>query len=137
MAHSLLRTFIVAFAATLSAAAVHDVDAQPWPNKPVRIVVPFAPGGATDIIGRLVAQKLSERMGQQFIIENRPGAGGIVAAKAAATSAPKVCSCPMLLASRSETTGRSSTPFAVTHRDAIYRSGQYQFITLQSAAKSG
>jgi tripartite-type tricarboxylate transporter receptor subunit TctC len=54
-----------------------------YPDKPVRIILPFGPGGIADVTTRIVAQKLSERMGQNFYIDNRPGAGGIVAAKAA------------------------------------------------------
>ncbi len=59
----------------------------PYPNKPIRVVIPFGPGGFADITMRLVGQKLSERTGQQVVIENRPSAGGIVAA-AAVTTAP-------------------------------------------------
>ncbi len=85
----LIRTtaFCVAMfcAATFTAVSVL---AQQYPNKPVRIIVPFAPGGVTDTAGRLIAQKLSERLGQQFIVENQGGAGGNIgmanAAKATA-----------------------------------------------------
>src|SRR5262249_6372080 len=59
--------------------------AQPaakYPDKPVRFVLPYGPGGVADVTTRLIAQKLSERMGQNFVIENKPGAGGILAAKA-------------------------------------------------------
>jgi tripartite-type tricarboxylate transporter receptor subunit TctC len=59
-----------------------------YPNRPVRILVPYGPGGVADTTVRLVAQKLNEKLGQQFVIENRPGAGGILAAKAGASAAP-------------------------------------------------
>lgn len=58
-----------------------------YPEKPVRIILPYGPGGIADVTTRLVAQKLSERMGQNFFIDNRPGAGGIIAAKATLSSA--------------------------------------------------
>ena len=62
--------------------------AQPYPAKPVKLIVPFPPGGNTDIVGRLIAQKLSGGLGQQFYVENRGGAGGTIGAEAAAKSPP-------------------------------------------------
>lgn len=59
-----------------------------WPTKPVKIVVPFAPGGTTDILGRTMATELSKAFGQSFIVENRTGAGGNIGADAVAKSAP-------------------------------------------------
>jgi len=67
---------IVRIVALVAALASGSAFAQQYPTKPVRIIVPFPPGGVTDIVGRLVAQKLSERLGQQFYIENIGGAGG-------------------------------------------------------------
>jgi tripartite-type tricarboxylate transporter receptor subunit TctC len=65
---------------TASAAAMPAVSRMAWgqayPTRPVRVIVPFAPGGASDIYARLIGQWLSERLGKQFIVESRPGAGG-------------------------------------------------------------
>ncbi|HTD92108.1 MAG TPA: tripartite tricarboxylate transporter substrate-binding protein, partial [Burkholderiales bacterium] len=72
-------------AAMLCAATVQ---AQQYPTKPVRLVVPFGPGGVGDITARAVAQKMGESMGQQVVIDNRPSAGGIVAAEMVAKSEP-------------------------------------------------
>ena len=61
--------------AMLALAGAHDAAAQKWPEKPVRIVTPFAPGGGTNVFARILAQRFSEVFGQQFIVDNRPGAG--------------------------------------------------------------
>src|SRR5262245_23403094 len=62
--------------------------AQVYPSRPVRLIVPLGPAGATDITARLVGQWLSERLGQQFVIENRPGAGGNIGTEAVVHAAP-------------------------------------------------
>ncbi len=67
---------LLATAATLVAPA--PLSAQQYPTKPVKIIVPFAPGGGFDLTARLVAQRLSTTLGQQFIVENKPGAGGSI-----------------------------------------------------------
>ena len=76
------------FALVSLLAASLASSAQDWPNRAIRIIVPFAPGGATDIPARLVAPKLSEALGQPVVVENRTGAGGIVGIQAAAQSQP-------------------------------------------------
>jgi tripartite-type tricarboxylate transporter receptor subunit TctC len=62
--------------------------AQTYPTRPVRLVVRFAPGGVVDIVGRLIGQSLSERLGQPFVIENRPGAGSNIATEAVVRAPP-------------------------------------------------
>src|SRR5262249_27443949 len=62
--------------------------AQTYPSRPITLVVPYPPSGGVDAMGRMVAQKLSLALGQQFIIENRPGAGGVIGTRAAAKAAP-------------------------------------------------
>lgn len=73
----LLATLGVVFATTASIA-------DPYPSKPVRVVIPFSAGGVTDVVARVVAAELSKRLGQQFVIENQPGAGGNIAMGAVA-----------------------------------------------------
>jgi tripartite-type tricarboxylate transporter receptor subunit TctC len=78
------RSITLAFVTVFCAHAL----AQSYPTKPVRLVVPFPAGGATDIIGRTLAQKLTERLGQNVIVENKPGAGGSIGSDFAAKAAP-------------------------------------------------
>ena len=76
-------------AVLLAGGAALPASAQaPYPNRPIRVVIPFGPGGFADITMRVVGQKLSERTGQQVVIENRPSAGGIVAAAAVTSAQP-------------------------------------------------
>ena len=84
-AHQLTRTALAVAFAT-AAVAGHAQDAASYPNKPVKIIVPFAPGGGSDFMGRLLAKQLSEKLGQPFIVENKPGAGGNLGAEIAVKS---------------------------------------------------
>src|SRR6516164_1228821 len=72
---------LFAFTALLALGALDPAQSQTWPQRPVTVVVPFAAGGNTDGIGRSIAQWLSDRLGQQFVVENRGGAGGAIAAE--------------------------------------------------------
>jgi len=78
-----MRWLLLALLCFATAAA-----AQGWPQRAVRVIVPFAPGGTADTLGRLTAQKFGEAFGQPFVVENRPGAGGAIGADLAAKAAP-------------------------------------------------
>lgn len=80
-----MNRLIPALAALLFAL---QANAQAWPAKPVKIVAPFAPGGSADTLGRLIAQKLTEQLKENFVVENRPGAGGAVGSDLVAKAAP-------------------------------------------------
>ena len=82
------RFLCVAGGAAALAALPRIAWAQSYPSRPVRIIVGFSPGGPTDIVARLIGQYLSERLGQQFVVENRPGAGGNIGTEAVARAQP-------------------------------------------------
>src|SRR5689334_19453994 len=83
------RTFLhLAASAAALPAAPRFTQAQTYPSRPVRIVVGVTAGGANDTVARLVAQSLTERLGQQIVVENRPGAGGAVATEFVASAIP-------------------------------------------------
>jgi tripartite-type tricarboxylate transporter receptor subunit TctC len=82
------REFLQVAGAMLAAGFSTRASAQTWPERTVKVILPYAPGGATDAIGRPWSDKLSQAFGQQFVIENRGGAGGMIGAEAAAKSPP-------------------------------------------------
>jgi tripartite-type tricarboxylate transporter receptor subunit TctC len=84
---SIRLTFLMLAAAAM-VAGTRAASAEDWPTRPVTVVVPFGAGGATDGVARLIAKHLSEELGQQFVIENRPGAAGNVASAAVARAKP-------------------------------------------------
>ena len=90
------KVVLAAFVLGCLAQASHPATAQTpsdatslrYPERPIRIIVPFAPGGASDLVARVVGDKLSEAWGKPVVIDNRPGAGGNIAGEAAAKAAP-------------------------------------------------
>src|ERR1700757_3053433 len=80
----MLRKVAIAFCLVLlglAAGARQIALAQNWPQRPVRLIVPFAAGGGTDIVARVLAQRLGETLGQSFVVENKPGASGMIGAE--------------------------------------------------------
>jgi tripartite-type tricarboxylate transporter receptor subunit TctC len=90
-AASMSRSFrigLMALSAFGLGAQAMNAAAQAYPSRPIRMIIPFPPGGSNDILGRLLAQKMTERMGQQVLADNRPGADGIIGSELAARATP-------------------------------------------------
>ena len=83
-----MKFILALFCAALPAVSAPLAIAQSWPSKPIRLIVPFTPGGSQDVIGRLFAQKVGDALGQQVVVENKAGAGGQIATQEVARSAP-------------------------------------------------
>lgn len=111
MSHAFLRcTALLATTAMAVLASTAQAQTQPsdYPNKPVRVIVPFAPGGSADVFGRFLAQKLQDALGQTFIVDNRPGAGSVIGTDAVAKSAADGYT--LLLMSNTHTVNESLIP---------------------------
>ena len=79
------RSFLTA---SVTALALPARAQAPWPSKPIKLVVPYAPGGSTDVVGRVIAEYLGQRLGQNIVVENRPGKGATIGASQVAKAAP-------------------------------------------------
>ncbi len=84
----MFERIIYALVASVTVLLPASTLAQTYPTKPIRLIVPFAPGGTNDILGRMVATRLSETLGQHVIVDNRPGHQGIIGTNLAATATP-------------------------------------------------
>src|SRR5258706_10236695 len=89
MSQTLKSTSLVLLLALVAAVlSATNAAAQVYPSKPVRMVIPFPPGGSNDVVGRMIAFQLSERIGKQVVVDNQGGAGGIIGSEAVARAAP-------------------------------------------------
>jgi tripartite-type tricarboxylate transporter receptor subunit TctC len=102
------RHALAAAASALLGFGAAPAPAQDYPARPVRIIVPFAPGGSADVFGRFIAQRLQETLGQTFVIDNRPGAGSVIGTDAVAKAAPDGYT--LLLMSNTHTVNESLIP---------------------------
>lgn len=82
------KLLLIASTCTIALAASAQTAATPWPEKPVTVVVPFPAGGSTDMVARAMAQHMGDKLGQNFVVDNRPGATGTLGAGAVKRSAP-------------------------------------------------
>ena len=148
---SMSLVFLSALSVVLPAATLH---AQPYPTKPVRVVVPFAPGGGSDITARQFSQKLSEALKQQFVVDNRGGAGGLIGMEMVAKAQPDGYTIMMMSASFAATSALhqpawqpiksivpviefGSTPFVLVVHPSVKANNVKELIALASAKPNG
>lgn len=105
---ALRRAAAAVLGGTVLALTALGAHAQDYPTRPIRIIVPFAPGGSADVFGRVIAQRLQESMGQNVIVDNRPGAGSVIGTDAVAKSPPDGYT--LLLMSNTHTVNESLIP---------------------------
>lgn len=116
-----MTNLIVALALVGSIAGIGDAAAQDWPARPVTMVIPFMAGTGTDALGRIFAERLTEFLGQQVMVENVPGAGSMIGASRVAKATPngyQFCSVPQLpsLTLKHYTRIHSTTPRQILRR---------------------
>src|SRR4051812_38371595 len=100
-----VRQWIALVASIVACAAAPAAGAQPYPDRPIRMSVGFPPGGAADIIARIVGQKLSETWGQQVVVDNRPGAGSTIGSDITAKAPPNGYTLLMISSSHAASAG--------------------------------
>src|ERR1700687_3416362 len=90
MERMIMKKLLLTYAAVvmLTAGVLIPASAQEWPQRPIRVIVSFGPGGGADIVGRILADSMQSKLGKPVIIENKPGAGGILGNEAVATAEP-------------------------------------------------
>lgn len=113
---------IIATLATLALMSVlaPPATAQAWPNKPVKLIVPYPPGGGNDNLARLFAQKLGERLNQPFVVENRPGAGTLIGSELAAKASGDGYTL-LLSSNRNACIGAGALPQGAVRSDPRFR----------------
>jgi len=83
-----IRSFVTSLLVTIAVLLPAWVSAEAWPSRPIRFIVPFPPGGTADLLGRLAAREMQATLGQPVVVENRPGAGGVIGSESVAKAAP-------------------------------------------------
>jgi tripartite-type tricarboxylate transporter receptor subunit TctC len=154
MKPSFKRLALASVTACVAVAAAAPAFSQQYPTKPVRVVVPFAPGGGSDITARVFSNKLSEYLGQQFIVDNRGGAGGLIGMEATARAVPDGYTIMMMSASFSATSALRQpafdpinaiipvaefgyTPFVLTIHPSLPAKNTKELIALARTTKGG